>query len=1044
MLNSINSMLGGSLDNFLPVLLDASVSGVVILVVDIVLRLVFFFLLYPLIKLLLTVLIFRPIWNGVFEKRLLKKDIKEQVVRSLSLDDQRDDGYGARKVVGRFVGALFGGVRGLIAAFIFLLPILFIAGTVGNLNLATVSVEDGNVQSLASVEESAFELPSQVQDILDQIDQMNKNGLGGLTSKIMLTDPENGDEISFDQFIFDKVFSFKTTDASGAVSESSVKLGREISNITGILKILIDGGYLESDFDIESISSSNLADIEMIIGYVENSNLITAMIPAGINFGVNYLLDEQFDINLDDYVSGQAAVDALLEADWSAEFLKLYDLIASVLEFGSVSEIMAYLDDPTTLATLSPEQGVALGNIIRSVGDLQLVVAVDFAVEYLTTLEDVQSNITWVEESQRQAYLQDQFADIISTDSDYFAGENGTFYQIASLIDTIFSTENGDSNLANIVESDFDPSVILASDNASWVSAVLAELTNVQLIMNAIPLGVDFALFNSNDGTFDQDMIDGLAADLADISWDDEFTNIGEIYTEILKLGLSSIFEENPDYIAYIDSLVQNNISTARIVVNKIFEDSQFVNAVLENLAPALIEQFVTDEDLRVAVESILLDDQGAYDFSIGTEINNILTIIEQIYEFTSIDELTSIADASLQEQLDVLVNFGTMDSDAYDTLIAAINDLQSLGNIDAAALSAIVTSFGFEEDVYVPSVVALNEDVVTLIDMVHEFGAYIGDDLDTPMMIDLAPYLSTLQSQLIDEGVRSDFVYYNLLNQFQKQLQSEGLSDFVSVPDLIANADVESLILETEFNTIIESVFNLLLIVSEVDGLELSVDNLLSLAEDPMNIPVEVITQFADEAVALNAFGGFDNSLVFRSSVSKAISYVGAQLAPSINDYVISMPDSLVDSEGRVNSGVVVDLINTLASVAEGMNATLGYETVSDALDSEASMYDYLDAYNQLSDELIIELASNQVVNGVVSEALFAPEIQTFIQNTINDMDLGFTVDSEFMSISRISGKLGANELSDLLLIVKSLQVNEALINNIKNETFPINKNMK
>ncbi len=1042
-LNSINSMLGGSLESFLPVLLDASVSGIVVLVIDIVLRLVLYFLLYPLIKLLLTLIIFRPIWKGLFEKRLLKKEIKEEVVRSLNLDDQRDDGYGARKTVGRFVGALFGGFRGLIAAFIFLLPILFIASSVGNVNLTSASINDENIHSLASGEESAVEIPSQVQEILDQIDEMNKNGLGSLTSKIMMTDNETGDEISFDQFVFDKVFTFKTTDVSGEVSDTKVKLGREVSNLTGIFGILIDGGYLESDFDYTTISSANLADIENIMGYIQNSNLITSMIPSAVNFGSIYFLEDQLDFNLDDYTSSQAALDSLIEADWGAEFNTLYVLIESALEFGSVNEIMAYLDDPASLATLTPEQGVALGNIIRSAGNLQLTAAVDFAVEYLTTLESVQSNITWVEETQREAYLRDQFADVISTDTDYFTGENGTFYQIASLIDTIFSTNNGDSNLANIVESDFDPSVILASDNATWVSAVLAELTNVQLIINAIPMGVDYALFSANDGTFDQDMIDGLTADLADIPWGDELTNVGDIYAEILKLGLSSIFEDNPDYVAYIDTLASNNIDTARIVVNKIFEDSQFVNAVLENLTPALIERFVTDEDLRVAVESILLDEQGGYDFSIGSEINNILTVVEAIYEFTDINELTSIADASLQEQTDLLVNFASMDSEAYDRLLAAINDLQSLNKADADALSAIVTSFGLEEDVYVPSTVALNHDVVTLIDMVHEFGVYLNDDLDTPTMIDLTPYLSTLQSQLLDAGVRSDLVYYNLLNQFQKQIQNESLSDFVAVPAVIKDADVESITLETEFNGLIEAVFNLLMVTSEADSIDLSINGISNIVADPMSVPVEVITQFTDAQLASDAFSSFDHSLVFKASVSKAVSYAGTQLAPSINDYNIALPMELTDTEGNINDGVIADFINTLATVAVGLNESLGYSTINDVIDAEASMYDYLDAYNQLSDEVVVKLGTNPLIKGVVNEALFASEIQSFIQTTINDMDLGFTVDSEFMSLSRTNNKLGYSELSDLLLVAKSFQVSEALINDIESEIFSVLQNM-
>ena len=140
-------------------------------------------------------------------------------------------------VFGRLSGGAMGAVRGFVVAFIFLIPILVIASFASNVSNA-IPVDSNSNVSLSSGEQQLIAIPSEIQSILDNIDEMNQSGLGAMTRSITIGGK------SLDRYIFDQVFTTKVVDATDTVT--SLNFGEELEGIVGIVSILMEGGYLDA------------------------------------------------------------------------------------------------------------------------------------------------------------------------------------------------------------------------------------------------------------------------------------------------------------------------------------------------------------------------------------------------------------------------------------------------------------------------------------------------------------------------------------------------------------------------------------------------------------------------------------------------------------------------------------------------------------------------------------------------------------------------------------------------------------------------------
>jgi hypothetical protein len=648
----VQGLTGGAIPaDFEQFFLDPNLSGIVFALIDLVLKIIAFFILYPIVKWILTFVIFRTMWQRGFLQSLLARQDEKKVKKMHRLKPSEQSVLLPSRrlhvsLVSRLFGGAFGAVRGLLVAFIFLLPLLVLASFTQvmdpNAELRTV---DGVFTINIGDREIDVER-SEYQRLLDSIQELNEKGLLSYSQQLKVGTK------TVDRLIFDMVFTTRVVDGSNQVTR--MNFGDEFEGIMGIAAVLLEGGYLDSTFDVNDLSKDNLDDLELIFGYLGQSKLISYMIPVAVRYGVENLLPDVIGVNLYDRNRSAAALYEFENIDWEEEFGRIFDVLAAVLEFKSVGELLELLEDTDLLFQLSPEEGRALADIVRALGNMKTMTLLNVALDYATTLTEIQEFISWMSPAEAEAYLSEKL-DFAISDLDFFVGNDGEIARIAALIEAVFA--DGDADLVNFFNNLGDPDVLLDPQYGDWIGNIVEKLVEIQLVIEAIPIGVDYALYGILSDELEAEFADRLVEALENIDWGDEITNVADIYKEALKLGLSGIFGDDPAMFDLIDAIASDNIETIKTIVDKIFEGSQAVNKVLEIVTPYVIDRFITDDD---ALKDLVMDVVGdPVDFNFGQEFKTILDIVGSIYDFTTISELATVGDLETEELVEFLAKFG-------------------------------------------------------------------------------------------------------------------------------------------------------------------------------------------------------------------------------------------------------------------------------------------------------------------------------------------------------------------------------------------------
>ncbi|MDO9629679.1 MAG: hypothetical protein Q7I99_07235, partial [Acholeplasmataceae bacterium] len=683
-------------------LFDPAVTPFIIAIIDLVIRIIGFFSLYPIIKGFFTLIIFKPIWKRIILPALLKRQNDRQLQRFESHNNGKQKFTPSKRlrknIFSRIFGGMMGGVRGAVVAFIFLLPILVMSSFIGGLGDVLPIQATNGTQPLSSDNQDLMAIPGldgamgdMIKDYFAQIDEMNANGLAAYTNQIVI----GGKTI--DRYLFDMVF---TTTVVEGDKKTEINWAGELESIIGVGKAVLESGFLDEDFKIEDVSKDDLVYVEKIFNHIGNSSLLGYMIPFATRYGVeNFLPDFIGGVSIDDRPKSKAAIDEFVNIDWKVEFNNIYKIVEATLEFGSVSELMTYANNPELLAELTPAEAEKLANIFRALGNMETLSLISAAVDLATTMDQVKEQIQWIAPEEVEGYLQDRLGFIIDNPK-FFTGDNGEIYRIADFIEAIFSDEFGDVDLVALMNASADPEAFVAAQNEEWINNLFVKLVDIQLIIESIPLGVDFGLYSVSGSQISAELAEQMQTRLAEIDWEDEILNVGEIYTEALKLGAESLLGDNPNYYTVIDNIAINHMGSLRLIVGKIFEDSAIVNAAIEIASPMLIETMIEDPELREVVTKTLMSDpdSGVVDFKFGQEFNNILTIVESIYKFTTITELTSISEMVLDQKVELFAGFGSLSTAEYNTFKTAFADLQILNRADASALDYAKARFAVEQ----------------------------------------------------------------------------------------------------------------------------------------------------------------------------------------------------------------------------------------------------------------------------------------------------------------------------------------------------------
>ena len=649
--------------DFATYLLQPSVIALVFAIVDVVVRIVVFYVLYIFFKWFLSFVVFGTLYKYSLEKQFRKlfKSDKVLVKEGESLEDAGVTLKKRYKTFGdRMGGAAIGAVRGLITVFVLLMPLLVLVSTASNLTFDDTTSNVVSSSQLATGDQGVNALiTTDIEDIVNWVNEINENNFADFFGGL-------GDSL------FD--WAFETELGNG----TAFNLRDELSTVVTIVDTLNDNGFLDDAFDVEAIDEADMAVINDVIDLIQTSNLVIGALDAGSLVAAEGLIEDLLDVDFSSNTNAQAGLAELRNLDWKAELDNLQALVDAVLAFGSVAELLDLSNDVNQLFDVSSEQVTALADVFRRLGDLQLVKVLNVGLEYAVTLEDATNLIEWLPETEREAYLKDVLATILA-DTEFFFGEEGDLYNIADLVEIVLS-QYGDFAISQLLAEEVQIENLISEDVEDFLYATLNGVTEAQTVVEVLPLAVDFGIYSALDGADAQPIAEALEQAVEGLDVNAEFNTFADIYSSLVTIGASEFLTDSPDVLALLDSAVQNNLEDAKLLVDQIFEQSVLVNAALDAAVPVVIDLAVEDADLKALLDVVLFSGDDLA-FNIGGEIVKLLDIVKALNDVVSFSELSGALedDMALYQVLDTLM------AQELDVLEGVLLDTLKLAPVDRA-----------------------------------------------------------------------------------------------------------------------------------------------------------------------------------------------------------------------------------------------------------------------------------------------------------------------------------------------------------------------
>ena len=192
--------------------MDPNIGMVIVAFLDIIIKIVSFIIVYPIIKFVLTVTLFRYIWKVIETKNSRNNDYYE-------VD------YGHRHgQQSRIYGGLLGVIRGALTAYILLLPLLFILSSVDaiNIDMDDETTVHHNLSSDSSLDNEA----SQLDLLQEQISKFNEVNINNYVNLLKIGGK------SLDETIMSMLFTVEFKTSTNEIVK--VDLGNEIKVFGGI------------------------------------------------------------------------------------------------------------------------------------------------------------------------------------------------------------------------------------------------------------------------------------------------------------------------------------------------------------------------------------------------------------------------------------------------------------------------------------------------------------------------------------------------------------------------------------------------------------------------------------------------------------------------------------------------------------------------------------------------------------------------------------------------------------------------------------------
>src|SRR5690554_6092680 len=792
------------------IIINESVSPLLYVFIDIVLKVVVYITLYPIIKFILTATIFKPIYKGTIGK---------------------NDKIKRPHLGGRLGGALVGAFRGVFVVVMMLLPVIVLAGAFNqyNPNLTEGNTSDTSRNNYVLLEDGTSSEGDleEIEEIMEIIKLFHENGLGNALSKFKLRGK------SIDRQIFDLMFTSRVEDNQG--NKVSVKLSEELDSIGLIVQILVEKGYLKDDFDFNEINyDEHYEDLEAMIQALGNSKMLNLAVPIALEvlYDEGYITKELgFDVK--EIEHAESAYNALKKFSLKDELETISNTLKEVLLVGNIEELIELGNNPELINDLTAKQKESISNVLAEISNLQVLNGTNIAIEYLLNDEKVLNEITWDEDP--YGYLVSQLDFILNNEN--FLNEE--LLSISVLVENLLK-EDFDYN--NFVDENgkFDPQALLLEGNESLVNAAMDGIGSLGLVVNGIPIGVDYLLYTSKNTSIQQ-LADEISEIAKDQNYGNEIDNINDIYSIAVALGVSQYFNKE-DALVVTDRILstEKGFENVELIIKKLFEDSKAINDVLELASEPILEAFIKNQEILDLALLVVSNEE----FVFGTEIVNLINTFKPIYNVEDIS-LTRIRQIVREKDYASLAHvFADMEEEGFKDFKTSLLGLQTI-----QYASKEIAEFGKSKlnnnFLVIPDNAnydSIKYDLNKLLDIAYEAATVIKTEnlttaeitnINIAQVIDLDKFTALLNFDYAeDEAVLKNSILLNSLIDNIVRRNNTNLGSFgtISLPEgLDRRAVTEDWV--DEINLIIGGVFNVVDAFSgEDEEFILSINNLKSI----------------------------------------------------------------------------------------------------------------------------------------------------------------------------------------------------------------------
>ena len=693
------------------------------------------------------------------------------------------------------LGAAFGGMKGAVTAFVSLIVI----GGMLNMSesLLMVLADDGGDSAIV-YEEPVYlsstyhrdfstqpielasglpvpsELDAQITQARDMVTAFNANIFVQSASTLLITSPEYSEPLALHLFLFDAVFSFNFDD-------NQVMLRNEINVFAEAGAIMLNSDYMESN----NVSDITSEEIVAIFTQISESDLITTLIPLGIEVGSDY-----FDMPVD------MPIDDLYAIDWESELMTLGAIVAVGFDLVNTAGI---LDDSTDLETVTID-GDEVANLFNSLANSELAtlaayVAIEPLLEQMggdfSAIITVPTDLEWEDEFTAFGQVAKAILDTGITVGDLESGDPSIL--IGALADMDFTVLLDSQIVSHALKNIFSGEagldgldMLVVPDGIVWFDVydgagdlvTPGELRNILEAVNAI---TDVA------GGFDFENLDfQIIADFDDPAIDAIFDStilVASISGFLLDMDLGdtpliipdSILDSN-DYI--LSAELKAIARSARVLVNDlscdagdtVCEETGFDVAKAFGLSDASIDTLTSSDILAATIGQLIVDSGG----DMLTIPNSALT--EIFVDSVSKDVISKLEIKKLFQAVSVL-GFDDLDNMEFDASI-----IQNLGlELEPTTLDQTKSDKLFGSKIV----------LATLSDMLFEQTEGVDSVLAVPYFdIDLN---AVREYSVVDE---IEYLSTDELNHILQALLTLDITDFADVDALdlgliIDNSDV-------------------------------------------------------------------------------------------------------------------------------------------------------------------------------------------------------------------------------------------------------------